>query len=58
MWIVRRAKNAGFPAPIYFGRRRFWRVADLDAWDAEQIERSITRAPPRHKRAPGQAVQS
>ena len=39
MWIERRLKDASFPAPVYFGRRRFWRLADLDAWDAIQIKR-------------------
>lgn len=29
-----------FPAPVYLGRMRFWRVADLEAWEAAQAERS------------------
>lgn len=29
----------GFPAPVYLGRMRFWRVADLEAWEAAQAER-------------------
>jgi predicted DNA-binding transcriptional regulator AlpA len=39
MWVVRRMKDAGFPSPVYFGRRRFWRESDLEAWEAEQIKR-------------------
>lgn len=26
----------GFPQPVYLGRMRFWRVAELEAWEAEQ----------------------
>jgi predicted DNA-binding transcriptional regulator AlpA len=54
MWIVRRQADAAFPPPVYFGRRRFWRVADLETWDAEQIK----RAPPVPQSLPGRAVQS
>ncbi len=28
----------GFPAPVYLGRMRFWRVADLEAWEAQRAE--------------------
>jgi predicted DNA-binding transcriptional regulator AlpA len=28
-----------FPRPVYIGRMRFWRVADLEAWEAEQARR-------------------
>jgi hypothetical protein len=37
MWITRRLANDGFPAPLYIAGSRFWRVADLDLWDAAQI---------------------
>jgi predicted DNA-binding transcriptional regulator AlpA len=30
----------GFPAPVYLGRMRFWRITDLEAWEAKQSERS------------------
>jgi predicted DNA-binding transcriptional regulator AlpA len=35
MWIERRmAADLGFPKPVYFGaRRRFWALADLEAWE-------------------------
>lgn len=26
----------GFPQPVYLGRMRFWRIADLEAWEAAQ----------------------
>jgi len=29
-----------FPRPLYVGRMRFWRLADLEAWEAAQAERS------------------
>ena len=29
-----------FPKPIYIGRMRFWRIADLERWEAEQAQRS------------------
>jgi hypothetical protein len=35
-----RDDRLGFPAPIRIGRMRFWRVADLEAWEAAQAERS------------------
>ena len=34
-----------FPRPVYFGRLRYWRVADLEAW-----ERSQPRTQPRPPR--------
>ncbi len=34
MWIDRRLKDdSGFPKPSRFGRHRFWRLADLEAWE-------------------------
>jgi hypothetical protein len=38
MWIERRLRDpaSGFPAPVYFGRLRFWRLSDLERWDAEE----------------------
>jgi predicted DNA-binding transcriptional regulator AlpA len=38
MWIERRMKDRDFPAPVYFGALRFWRVSDLVEWDAAQIK--------------------
>lgn len=28
-----------FPAPHYFGRFRFWKIADLEAWEQVQPRR-------------------
>lgn len=41
----------GFPAPIYFGRFRYWRLADLLAW-----ERSRPRGRTRAEAKPEQAA--
>lgn len=30
----------GFPAPVYLGRMRFWRIADLEAWERAQADRN------------------
>jgi hypothetical protein len=39
MWVERRLKgDPTFPRPIYISKRRYWRVADLVAW-----ERGLTR---------------
>jgi predicted DNA-binding transcriptional regulator AlpA len=37
-WLL--DERLGFPQPVYLGRMRFWRVADLEAWEAAQAERS------------------
>ena len=39
IWRWLRDKERNFPQPIYLGRRRFWRLADLEAWEAEQAGR-------------------
>jgi predicted DNA-binding transcriptional regulator AlpA len=40
MWIVRRLQDSGFPQPIRFSdsktSRRFWRLADVEAWERER----------------------
>jgi predicted DNA-binding transcriptional regulator AlpA len=35
MWLWRRLHNPAsqFPQPTYFGRFRFWRLSDLEAWE-------------------------
>lgn len=39
MWLHRRLADSDFPKPIYIGRRRFWREADVIAWlDAQASE--------------------
>lgn len=37
MWIERRLKDdSGFPTPAKFGRLRFWKIGDLEAWERAQ----------------------
>ncbi len=41
MWIHRRLlTDAEFPKPTYFGRRRFWRIEELDGYDLKKSRRS------------------
>jgi hypothetical protein len=44
MWIERRQKDAGFPAPTFFGGLRFWRLSDLQDWDESQKAKPRPRA--------------
>ena len=36
LWRWIRDEEMGFPRPIYLGRFRYWRIAKLEAWEAEQ----------------------
>ena len=37
MWIERRlADDSGFPRPTKMGRLRFWKLAELEAWERAQ----------------------
>jgi predicted DNA-binding transcriptional regulator AlpA len=43
MWITRKTRDFGFPAPVFLGGRdRFWRLDELEAWDRAMIERGST----------------
>jgi hypothetical protein len=34
MWVERRLKDdSDFPRPLYIAKRRFWRLAELAAWE-------------------------
>jgi hypothetical protein len=38
MWVNRRLKNdPKFPKPQYFGRLRFWKIADLEAYERDAV---------------------
>jgi hypothetical protein len=42
MWIVRKLADHNFPTPQTFGTPiRYWRVAELNAWDAQMRDRAI-----------------
>jgi len=45
-----------FPQPVYFNRRRFWRVQDLDEWDAGQASNGPPPSPPVPERKDRRAV--
>ncbi len=36
LWRWLRDDAMKFPRPIYLGRFRYWRIAELEAWEAEQ----------------------
>lgn len=40
LWRWLRDEEMRFPRPVYLGRFRYWRVADLEAWETAQAERS------------------
>jgi predicted DNA-binding transcriptional regulator AlpA len=41
MWIERRlASDKTFPRPVFFGRMRYWKLSDLERWEAAQAKRS------------------
>jgi hypothetical protein len=45
MFVERRlANDPTFPRPHYFGKRRFWKLAELRRWEAQQTERKAGRS--------------
>jgi predicted DNA-binding transcriptional regulator AlpA len=41
MWLWRRLdKDPTFPRPVYMGKRRFWKEAEIIAWLEAQAERT------------------
>jgi hypothetical protein len=45
MWVVRRlADDPSFPRPIFLAGRRYWRLADLIAWERSAAAREKPRA--------------
>lgn len=56
MWITRKMRDDGFPAPVYLGggRDRYWITEQLDQWDNEQLTREAPKtktAPPSRRKA-------
>src|SRR5262245_605593 len=45
MFLICRMQDSGFPTPTYFGRLRFWRLSDLEAWEQHQATKSANRSP-------------
>jgi hypothetical protein len=56
-WIDERRKDAGFPAPVYFGTNPipFWRLSDLLAWEAQILRNECSRKPPTRRTAKEQS---
>lgn len=42
--LWRWCKAGTFPQPVYFGARRRWRLADVEAWIAAQVAKSMPPA--------------
>jgi predicted DNA-binding transcriptional regulator AlpA len=40
VWRWLRDPYLGFPQPIYLGKRRYWRLADLEAWERSRAAAS------------------
>jgi hypothetical protein len=48
MWLHRRLHDdSGFPQPVFICGRRFWKLADLVAWERQAVEQPATTASPR-----------
>ncbi len=39
LWRWLADDSMGFPKPVYLGRYRYWRIADIEAWEAAQETR-------------------
>lgn len=39
LWRWLRSKDLNFPKPLEINRRRYWKLADLEAWEAERTAR-------------------
>ncbi len=47
MWIHRRLANDGFPQPVTFGGRfRYFKLSEIQIWEAAMIARGISARPP------------
>jgi len=44
IWRWLRHEALGFPAPIRINHRRFWKLADLEAWEASRATKETTNA--------------
>lgn len=38
LWRWINDPRMGFPPPIYFSRYRYWRLADIEAWEASRSD--------------------
>jgi predicted DNA-binding transcriptional regulator AlpA len=43
MFIERRlANDPAFPRPVFMGRLRFWKLSELQKWEASQVDRKAS----------------
>jgi predicted DNA-binding transcriptional regulator AlpA len=55
MWLFRRIRDHGFPAPVHFGTPiRYFRISEVIRWEREAATRDYTSA----SKPPRKAVQS
>ena len=40
IWRWMKDEALGFPAPIKINRLNYWKLADLEAWEAAQVEQA------------------
>lgn len=38
LWRWAKSETMGFPAPVKFAGYNHWKLADLEAWEAKQVE--------------------
>ena len=44
LWRWLRNEALGFPAPIRINRRRFWKLAELEAWETSRATKEVSNA--------------
>ena len=42
-WV--KDERVGFPQPVYIGRFRYWRLTELQEWEAKQPRRRVAKLP-------------
>ena len=45
LWRWLRDKKLGFPHPLRINGRRFWKLAELEAWEASRSDQGGNNAP-------------
>lgn len=38
LWRWCQSKQLSFPAPMMIGRRKYWKLADLEAWERQRAK--------------------
>lgn len=44
LWRWLNGENHSFPRPYYFGRHRYFRISELDAWERDRQMKSAAKA--------------